>query len=72
MSEFEQFVHNWYFDNVNTFTQETGLLTDLIRELNLKGITRKLFLKACNLLYLFQKSIEKEMVEKEIERKRKN
>jgi len=71
MSEFEQFTSNWYFENVSTFALDTGLFADFFRELNLKGITKKLFLKACNILYRFQKSIEKEMIEEEIE-KRKN
>jgi len=71
MSEFEQFVHNWYFENVNLFTLETGMLSELIRELDLQGITKRLFLRACNLIYQFQKSIEKEMIEKEIEKQKR-
>jgi len=72
MSEFEQFVSNWYFENVNPFTQETGMLSDFIRDLDLKGVAKKMFLKACNMLYLFQKSIEKEMIEEDIEKRKRN
>ena len=72
MNEFEQFVSNWYFENVNQFSLETGLFADFFRELNLKSITKKMFLKACNILYQFQKSIEKEMIEGEIEKRKRN
>lgn len=71
MNDFEQLVCNWYFENVNTFTLETGILADFIKDLNLEGVSKKLFLKACNILHLFKKSIEKEMIEEEIERRKR-
>ena len=72
MSEFEQFVSNWYFENVNPFTLDTGLLSEFMKEMDLKGMAKKLFFRACNLIYLFQKSIEKEIIEKDIEKRKRN
>jgi len=72
MSEFEQFASSWYFENVSAFTLETGLLSEFFKELNLKGITKRLFLKACDILYQFQKSIEKEIIEEDIEKRKRN
>jgi len=72
MNEFEQFVSSWYFENVSNFALDTGLFPEFFKELNLKGIVKKMFLKACNILYQFQKSIERELIEEEIERRKSN
>ena len=43
-----------------------------MKEMDLKGMAKKLFFRACNLIYLFQKSIEKEIIEKDIEKRKRN
>jgi len=48
---FEIFCFSWFRINVNQFTFDARLISDLLKELKLKSIDKRLFLKALNMIY---------------------
>lgn len=60
LTGFEVFCLNWFYENVSSFTFQTNLIGELMRELELKGMTKKIFLIAMNMIFNHQLSIERE------------
>ena len=72
LTKFERFCWNWYFENINQFTLEAGIAGENIKELGLKGMMKNLFLRALNMIYQNNLSIQNERTEKLMEEKRKS
>lgn len=66
LTEFEAFCLIWHYENVSYFTIQTNILGEMVKELELKGIRRKLFLKAQNMIHNAEFSIEIERRDEEI------
>jgi hypothetical protein len=43
LSRFELFCLTWFCENVTQFTREAGLVAEMFKELELKGLTKRLF-----------------------------
>ena len=70
LTEFEAFCLVWYYENVSYFTIQTNVLGEMVKELGLKGLRRKLFFRAMNMIHNAELSIEIEKREDEIKKKR--
>ena len=57
LTGFEAFCLAWYFDNVSSFSMDAGLVGELVRDLELAGLTKTIFLRAVNLIYIDQMKI---------------
>lgn len=64
MSAFEVGVWNWYFEIVNHFTIETGIVADEFRRIGLRGSVRKMALAALNSIHLAFQAIAAERARK--------
>lgn len=51
-TEFEFFCFSWFRLNVSQFAFDAHLIGELLSELKLKKIIKRLFLKALNMIYL--------------------
>lgn len=51
LTEWEGWAFSWYGENVSSFTREMGIIADCFKELELGGASRRLFLKAMNMVY---------------------
>lgn len=71
LTEFERLCWNWYHENINPFTLDTGLVGEAVKELNLERIEKKLFLTASNMIYQHYGAIRDEMIQKEMDKKRR-
>ena len=69
LTEFERFCLNWYQDNVTSFTVQVNILGEIVKELNLKGIERKLFFKALNMIYEISNKVSMEKQKTIMEKK---
>jgi len=63
-SSFELGVWHWYFETVNHFTLETGIVAEEFRRLNLRGIARRLALAALNKIHLAFQAVAAERARK--------
>lgn len=70
LTDFEAFCLIWHYENVNYFTFQTGILGESVKELELKGLRRRLFLKAQNMIYNTELSIEAERRDKEMSKRK--
>jgi len=52
LTEFELFCFSWFRQNISQFTFEAHLIGELLGELKLKDLNKKLFLKASSMIYL--------------------
>ena len=52
MSLFEIAIWNWYNENVNRFTLESGFVADELRRMRIRGPIRRLVLAGLNDIYL--------------------
>ena len=50
-TEFEIFCFSWFRSNVTQFTFDAHLIGKLLDELELKEITKRIFLKASSMIY---------------------
>lgn len=59
-TEFEISCFSWFRTNVTQFTFDAHLIDKLLDELKLKEITKRLFLKALNMIYINDTKISQE------------
>lgn len=70
LTEFELFCFYWFRSNVSQFTFDAHLIGELINELELKDMTKKLFLKASSMIYENDSKISQAKMRKDMESKR--
>ena len=70
LTEFEIFCFSWFRSNVTQFTFDAHLIGGLVGELELKDLTKRLFLIALNMIYLNDIKISQAKARQE-ERKQK-
>jgi hypothetical protein len=46
----EAWTFSWYGENVSAFAREMGIVADNFKELRIRGMSRRLFLKAMNMI----------------------
>ena len=51
MSQFETGIWNWYFETVNPFTMEAGIVASEFRELRFRGPAKRIALSAMNAIH---------------------
>jgi len=71
LSRFEKDCLDWYYENISPFSIEVGIASDVIREMKMDKVERRIFLKAMNLIRLNQIEIENEMAEAKVKKTRK-
>lgn len=71
MSRFEAQCFNWYCDNVTDFTREAGLVGDLVRDLELVGVVKRIFLQAMNRIKSAFSTIEADIARRQMEQARR-
>jgi len=59
----------WFRANVSQFTFDAHLISGLLKELELKGIAKKLFLKASSMIYDNDLRISEAKARKELRKK---
>jgi hypothetical protein len=64
---FEAFCLAWYFDNISPFAMDSGLVGELVRELELPGLTKSIFLRAVSLIYIDQLKVRNAKAQMESE-----
>ena len=64
-SAFETGIWNWYFENVNRFTLETGIIAEEFRRASPTRIFRKIVLAGLNAIYLAFRDVAEERAESE-------
>lgn len=65
LTEFEIFSLAWFRSNVSQFTFDAGLIGELVNELELKDITRRLFLREMAMIYANDMNISQAKARKE-------
>lgn len=68
LTEFEFFSLTWFRANINQFAFDAHLVGELMKELELKDIARRLFLKVVNMIYLNDLKISQARARKEAEK----
>jgi len=59
-SAFETGIWNWYFEHVNRFTLEAGIIADEFRRAGPARVFRKIALSGLNAIYLTFRSVAEE------------
>jgi len=65
LTEFELFCFSWFRINVSQFTFDAHLIGELLSELELEKIDKRLFLKALNMIYQNDTKISQAKARKE-------
>jgi hypothetical protein len=60
MTPWEAWAFFWYDENVSSFSRKMGIVADNFKDLRLKGLSRKLFLMAMNMIHDTIEKVEEE------------
>ena len=65
LTGFEIFCFSWFRTNVSQFNFDAHLIGELIGELELKELTKRLFLKGLNMIYMNDTKISQDKARRE-------